>query len=660
MHKLIMKFWALYPVLLYLCAATAEVCDISINTCPENFADQTIEVPNNVTAINPKVHVCDAGYVFEGVYSSKEPPSIMFVIDHSYSMLGLGNTNPGNDAFGMRFKVTQDLIDTVYSKFPGAEVGVVIFREVLFLDHRNNAHLKQLDGMGDQSFLPLLQLDKKVDGNKTGIEVIKGLLQTDTSIRYNEKYMLDVECSDLIYKPQFTTIGNTNINNAFDAALQAMSTAINPKKRQFIIFLSDGEPHPLYDDSQHGNKDPFFFQKGTNTPTTFTIYLSNTETTPPQSLELMTKNIQTNKYSESNKFSAIWTLKSDYNSLMSLFTSNILGTILTVVSGTPTSFIINNQTSLSYSENSFLLDKPFPLPDPLTQLKFTIKYHLTNQVSGEQKDTSTVSYITLIKKDSAVLPDGLTMICTDESHLAFYYKGKQITAATDDMKEIEIRFYNASEDVKGPVKITITNNDPAEFDKLTLNAEEKNDYWSQKFERKVSEKASADQILQHRSIDSIAATYKFGPGNKDSLRVAIPFSLSSKSNPSVNYTVVTVNNPYSEHSRTPDIVRSEFIKARQDMHYKTNSMVISVVPVAPSSVLSTHQLSGSITIFDVAKNIIISNAQMVPVSGRLLYLWDGRDSKRDRVASGTYTAVLKYNDSQGNKYSATVRMGVKR
>ncbi len=660
MHKPLMKFWALNLVLFYLCTEAFEVCELSINTCPENFSNQTIEVPKNVTAINPKIHVCDAGYVFEGVYSSSEPPSIMFVIDHSYSMLGLGNTHPGNDAYGMRFKVTQDLIDTVYSKFPGAEVGVVIFREVLYLDHRNDSLFEQLQGMGEQSFLPLLQLDKKVNGNKTGIEIIKELLQIDTSTRYNEKYMLNVECSDLIYKPQFSTIGNTNINNAFDAALQAISTARNPKKRQFIIFLSDGEPHPLNDNSQHGNKDPFSFQKGTNTPTTFTIYLSNTETTPPQSLELMTKNIQTNNYSESNKHSAIWTLKSDYNSLMSLFTGRILGTILTVISGTPISFTINNQTSLSYSDNSFAFEKPIPLPDPLTHLQFTIKYHLINQVSGVQKDTSTLSNITIVKKDNAVLADGLTLICTDEAHVAFYYEGKQINAATDDMKEIEIRLYYPSDKIKGPVKISITNGDRIEADKLTLNAEQKNGYWSQKFQRTVHEKALVDHILQHRAIDSIIATYKPEPGSKDSLRVAIPFSLSSPNNSENDYTIVTVNNPYSEHSRTPDIVRSELIKARLDENFKTNSMVLSVVPVNSASVLSGQQLSGTITIFDVAKNIIISKARMLPVSGRLFYLWDGRDSKGNRVASGTYTAVLKYNDLHGKKYTGAVRIGVKR
>ncbi len=659
MHKPLLKFWALYPVLFYLCTEASEICELSINTCPENFSDQTIEIPTNVTAINPKVHVCDAGYVFEEVYSSSEPPSIMFVIDHSYSMLGLGNTYPGNDAYGMRFKVTQDLIDTVCSKFPGAEVGVVIFREVLYLDHRNNALFERLEGMGEQSFLPLLQLDKKVNENQTGIEVIKELLQTDTSIRYNEKYMLNVECSDLIYKPLFSTIGNTNINNAFDAALQAMRTAKNPKERQFIIFLSDGEPHPLNDNSQHGNKDPFFFQKGTNTPATFTIYLSNTETTPPQSLELMTKNIQTNNYSETNKYSAIWTLKSDYNSLMSLFTGRILGTILTVISGTPASITINNQTSLSYSDNSFEFEKPIPLPDPLTHLQFTIKYHLINQVSQEQKDTFTISNITVIKKENAELADGLSLICTDEAHLEFYYEGKKISAATDDMKEIEIRLYGVSDEIIAPVKITITNGYQIELDKLTLNAEQKNGYWSQKFQRTVYDKALVDQILQHRAIDSIIATYKTRPGSRDSLRVAIPFSMSSQNN-STDYTIVTVNNPYSEHSRTPDIVRAELTKAGLDENFKTNSMVISVVPLTSASVSSGQQLSGTVTIFDVAKNLIISNARMFPVSGRLFYLWDGRDSKGNRVASGTYTAVLKYNDSQGKKYTGTVRVGVKR
>lgn len=659
MHIPIIGFWVLLHIFIIPYIASAEICELSINTCPENFSNQTIEVPPSVTSINPKIYACNAGYVFEGVYSSDEPPSIMFIIDHSYSMLGLGNTHPGNDPYGMRFKATCDLIDTVYSRFPGAEVGVVIFREVLYLDHRNNALLRPLDGMGDQSFLPLLQLDKKVNENQTGIQAIKELLKTDTITRTNEKYNLKVECSDLVYTPQFSTIGNTNINSAFDAALQAMSTAKNPKRRQFIIFLSDGEPHPLYDSTQHGNKDPFFFQKGINSPSTFTVYLSNTETTPPQSLKLMTQNIQNNNYSESNKYSDIWTLKSDYNSLMSIFTSSILGTILTVISGTPTSLTLNNQTSSSYSDNSFTFKKPFPLSEQMTQLKFTIKYHLTNLVSGAQKDTTTVTNIAIVKKADAVLPDGLSKTCTEDAHLAFYYNGNQITAATDDMKEIEIRLIGGPAEITGPVTITITNSDLSAFDKLSLNTK-KNGYWSQGFKRTVSETVLADQILQHRAADSIVAIYKNVPGNKDSLRIAIPFSMPGQKNPTIGYTVVTVNNPFSESSRTPDVVRSEFSKANLEQHFKTNSMVLSVLPATETKISSGQQISGTITIFDVAKNIIISSARMFAISGRLFYLWDGRDSKQNKVGCGTYTAVFKYNDSQGKKFTSSVRIGVKR
>ncbi|HEX2959339.1 MAG TPA: hypothetical protein VHO70_21070 [Chitinispirillaceae bacterium] len=660
MREPILKLSFLVHIISYFFTASSETCELSINTCPENFSNQTIEVPQNMTSLSPKIHACDAGYVFEGVYSSQEPPSIMFVIDHSYSMLGLGNTYPGNDTYGMRFKVTRDLIDTVYSKFPGAEIGVVVFREVLYLDHRNNALLRQLNGMEDQSFLPLLQLDKKVNGNQTGIEAIKELLKTDTVIRHNEKANLNVECSDLLYNPQFTTIGNTNINSAFDAALQAMSSAKNPKRRQFIIFLSDGEPHPLNDNSQHGNKDPFFFQMGTNTPATFTVYLSNTATTPPQSLQLMTQNIQNNNYSESNKFSAIWTHKSEYNSLMSLFSKNILGTILTVVSGTPTSLTLNNQTSSSYNNNSFTLNNPIPLTEPTTRLQFTIKYHLINHVSGAQKDTSTMTNITIVKRGNAVLPDGLSKTCTNDAYLTFYYNGNQISAATDDMKEIEVRLISGPSEIPGPVTITITNKDRTAFDKLSLNARQNNSYWSQKFHRSVSETAHTDQILQHRSVDSIVAIFKYPPGNNDSLRIAIPFNMSSQNSSSVAYTVVTVNNPFSENSSTPDIVRSEFTKAKLDQHFKTNSMVLSVVPEKGDQVSSDQQISGTITIFDVAKNIIISKAEMFSISGRLFYLWDGRDSKQNRVASGTYSAAISYRDTQGKKHTKSIRIGVKR
>lgn len=276
-------FMAHFFVLAFLVSGFSDqICEMYLNTCPENYNGDTIFVPPSIVAMSSSVFACDPSEIIEGIVDSAGPPSIVFVIDHSYSMCGWGNTYPGNDTYGSRFNVTRDLIDTIYKLHPDAEIGLVVFREVLYFDHRNNSNFVPLAGQGDQSYLPLLQLNDKYAGKNTGLEVLQSVLQTDTVVKYNSGAGVDVEAVDLVYKPGFATIGNTNINNAFDAALQAMQSAQYPKERQFVIFLSDGEPFPLGDESQHGGKDPFYFQQGLNTPTTFTVYFNNETNVPPR------------------------------------------------------------------------------------------------------------------------------------------------------------------------------------------------------------------------------------------------------------------------------------------------------------------------------------------------------------------------------------------
>ena len=87
-------------------------------------------------------------------------------------MMGWGNTFLETILTG-RFKVTHDLIDTIYKVHPDAEIGLVVFsREVLYFDHRNNNLLVPLEGQGDQSFMPLLQLNQKIKGNTTGLQAL--------------------------------------------------------------------------------------------------------------------------------------------------------------------------------------------------------------------------------------------------------------------------------------------------------------------------------------------------------------------------------------------------------------------------------------------------------------------------------------------------------
>jgi len=624
-------------VLLMACSSTllAEVCELTINTCPENLDGQTIEVSDKVVAIQPRIHACNASTIIEGIIQEEKPPSIVFVIDHSYSMMGLGNTYPGNDPFGARFKVASDLTDSVYSKFPNAEVGVVVFREVLYLDHRNNSLFTQLDGQGDQSFLPLLALDKKVNGTQTGMQVIKELLRIDTLKRYNEKNRLDVVCSDLLYKPQFSTVGNTNINNAFDAALQAMTKATNPKNRQFIIFLSDGEPHPLGDNSQHGGKDPFFFQQGINTPTTFTVYLHNTATTPPQSLVDMTSNIRNNMYSQSNKASDIWVMKSDYSTLLALSTNHILGTILTVISG----------------EN-------FPLQNNTNKVQIKITYQLVNKVTGQVKDTTTQTTITIVKKQSALPVDGVETVCNTGSRIEFYYNGTRITTITNEMTTVEVRLFPGEYQVSQPVKVIVANRNGTPNDVLTLDCKLESGYWFSKFNREISDKTLNDKNLQHKNPDNISAVFKNPVFTYDSCSTIVPFSMTAITTQGTQYIPIAVNNPLSVDSKIPDVIRSEFVKAKLENKIRENAMILAIIPESNTGI--SGSISGTVTVYDVVKNVIVDNKEMTPVGGRLYFFWDGTNTRGRLVGTGTYMALFSMSNEDGRKQVKSLCIGVKR
>lgn len=510
-----------------------EVCELKFNTCPEDFNGDTIFVPPQVIALSSSIYTCDPSDIIEGIKDTSAPPSIVFVIDHSYSMMGLGNVWPGNDVDGTRFNVTRDLIDTIYRLHPDAEIGLVVFREVLFFDHRNNDLLVQLEGQGDQSYMPLLQLNSNVDGNVTGIQALQSILETKTITGYNNAYDRSVTCVDLVYKPRFSTIGNTNINNAMAAALQAMKAARNPRERQFIIFLSDGEPFPIdstirgYDDilRQHGGKDPFYFQQGATMPTTFTVYLANNDTIPPPSLSIMTSNIKANGYSASNQSSDIWILKTNYDALMSLFMKKVIKPILTLTSGTATSMVINNVISTRLSDSGFVFSDRFPLNENTTRFDIKIKYHLKNMQNGSERDTQSNVLLHVVRKNGAEIPDGVISECWDKASLSLYYNGTKVTSVNESMEKLEIRFDPGDRKYESVI-VEVTHAQGQNRDLENIRLENGSSYWSKKFSRKIDSPHRGDSTLQHQMQDSIIVIYRNSKIPLDTIRISVPFIVS--------------------------------------------------------------------------------------------------------------------------------------
>ncbi|MBD3239099.1 MAG: hypothetical protein GF331_00830 [Chitinivibrionales bacterium] len=504
------------------CTAAGQVCEFSIKTCPENLDGDTIVLSDNTVALSASIMACEPTEVIEKAVDSTKPPSIFFIIDHSHSMSGLGRTYPGNDPYGSRFDVVRDLLDTIYTAYPNAEVGAVVFREVLYFDHSNNNLFVPLVGQGDQSLLPLLRLDDRLPGNTPALSAIQSVLRTDTVIGYNPTHQVNVEYVDLVYKPVFTTIGNTNINNAFEAAKQAFALSDNPPERQFIVFLSDGEPFPT--NTLHGGRDPFYFAEGNNTPTTFTVYFTK-DATAPQSLITMTENIRSNGYSTSNPLSDLWTVETNYDTLMALLRSHVLRPILTVTTGEPTALTVNGERSTTYTDSSFVFSGRFPLQDGATDFSLAIDYQLRNLHTGETSDTTYQVNFVVVRQPGAMPPDGISVQCWEEGVLELRHRGVAVSTVNETMDTLEVVFNPVGVHYDS-VTLTITHVVGGTLDVEHLRLTYSSGVWVGTFVRRIDGPAPGDGVLQHEVFDSIVAVYRNPSLPLDTVRLPVPFAVT--------------------------------------------------------------------------------------------------------------------------------------
>jgi hypothetical protein len=435
-----------------------------------------------------------------------------------------------------------------------------------------------------------------------------------------------------------------------------MALSSYPKSRQFIIFLSDGEPHPLGDPSQHGGKDPFYFQQGLNTPTTFTVYLHNTETTPPQSLITMTGNIKANNYSTANPKSDIWILKSNYEALKALFIDRIFSSILNVTTGSAVTMKVNGVMSSDRTDSGFVFSNSFPFTGDTSVYTIATKYHLINTISGVERDTQTVSLLTFIRKANAPVPDGMSMLCQSTVQMGFYYNGVNITSVSNQMPGIELRLDGLS-NISNAL-VTISNVNAASIDNVQLTITKSGSYYGGTFNRVIANAINDDKTLQHQRVDSIAAVYRNPDDKSDSVRIAIPFIPDII--PPISYTVTpaAINSPYKEESKVPQIVKSDYTAAGRLDAFKDKGMVLTILPSSQSG--SAPALKGEVTVFDVVKNVIVDKAQMVQANNRLYYIWDCTNKNGRKVATGTYSAVFVITDSNGKKETRTLRVGIQR
>ncbi len=409
---------------------SSQVCSIHYTVDPSTFVGHTPVVPTNIVSLSSSVHIdLGAGQLSEGSSSA----SIMFVIDNSGSM---GTT----DSTGQRFIVTQKLLDTLQKMLPGVTVGLSVFGSDLWFAPTDSPYFHSCQSysttaapgtMHAGGYVPLLKLDSVYAnyGGKTGLEILKNTLLTDTV----------GGVVDLLYQPpaSLNISTSTNITAGFDGARDAMKASTFAKQNQFVIFFSDGGANEPANDAIEKDR----FKYGDSIPTTFTVFFDTAGGTAyvPDSIKTMTTNIQNNLYSIENPLSSATPITSD--TLMSFMLNTIIKTIQASVSVTPNQLTVNGVQTTQYDANGdFVFSKMFP---------FQAADSTTFNFAGSgtiKKDTTTVdtsfNFTFAIARSATVtsLPPNFTSACWERSLVA-QSAGALVTSLNGTEDSLKIIFH---------------------------------------------------------------------------------------------------------------------------------------------------------------------------------------------------------------------------
>ncbi|MDR0306759.1 MAG: hypothetical protein LBI42_07970 [Chitinispirillales bacterium] len=415
-------------------ASGMQYCEVTLTGCPEEYDGKELVVPLDVIAVSTHIRACgivDSITGSGGDGSGK--PAVMFVIDNSGSMTG----DNGHDRNGNRFRVTRALIDSIYSVYEDAEVGIVLFGDVLQFNATGDTRLERFNGpttsASNQSFMPLRPLNGSVTANGyynagqagDAEATYRGLLRSLFNIPANINNAASIRTGG---NNGISLInGNyTDISLAFEAAVQAFQSTSVPKENQYIIFLSDGEPNVRSSNGAMRLARRFDYVLGevrdslgssrNSIPTTYTVFLNNVGTrdalpitldtvlsiprnaaglpdnfysvldsiagiSAPATVSGMTYNIRQNAYSSSNTKSDIWILQSNYDSLLALMMENIITPMLSTAEGNAKTIVISSSTGASDStgavDGGFTFNKRLPVDTSVvTTVSMGIRYEV--------------------------------------------------------------------------------------------------------------------------------------------------------------------------------------------------------------------------------------------------------------------------------------------
>jgi len=542
-------------------------CELSLRSCPETYDGKTLQVPLEVVSLSANIRACATAEV-NGV-TTGDPPAIMFIIDHSTSMVSQTSecSGGGCDPNGNRFRVTRALIDSIYKTFPNAEVGITIFSNGLVLDSDRDENLVQFasvdvsDSFGvRQSYMPLKPLNAPAltggtnpfagaNASPSIIDVYRGMFTQAAVGRWALKDRSEMR--------------GTNISLAFEAALEEFKRTSIPKKDQYIIFLSDGSPGLIQSQTGVGPCTGHYwcgreydFAEGTNTPTTYTVFLQGNAINPtaPDILQTMTTNVQNNGYSETNPQSSIWAVNAGYESLLNLMMDNIFTEMLTQTQGTPKKIVVESAGIIDSTDqvidSAFDFGRMLPIDTgAIAPVKMGIYYTrqvdtvdvVTGQAVSFQRDEK-LDYQFWIRRTANPPADwatsqGLSSTCDSKPSIALLRGGVPIDTIKQNMTNLTVRFekgggftYNRD---NVPIVISNTNNTPCDTvwtdairqsSSSSFREDVNYIYWDFTLNTNQPNPSTANTQLEFQGVsDNIVFFYRNPYIPLDTIRLIIPY-----------------------------------------------------------------------------------------------------------------------------------------
>ena len=513
------KFGFLSISILLGLANAGPTCNLVFDKCPGDFTAGSITIPENVIWLDPTIPVCNAN-VQVATASNSAPPSIIFIIDNSGSM---NNTDPDE----ARFQTTLKLLDSIYAAQPATKVGIVVFCRRLVFDHRDNSFFKSAfpsDTSQHDSYVPLTALNQVFSNTRTGLDTLKALLTPSGSgqLKYaTSRPATRFSSKENLNNNRSNTRDGTDITLGFEAAKTALLGDMNAKENQYFIFLSDGEPSSLDTSRAKFEMD---WVKGVNTPTTFTVFFGNKESSI-DSLKSMTNHIISNGYSSENSKSKQWSTTLPANDLLSLLSTNVLNPIFANVPGKPLSAVMDvngtKYTSNSVDAKSFIFPKRIALQPNQTQVVLNYTYQYID--SGKVKIKPIAYSVNVVRSGLAPLADGLSASCSESADISLLYNNTPITRVTADYNSVDVHVKLTPGSTCTGCQVVVQPNKTKDKETVILNPIGGIEVGN--FKRETNTVPSpGDGKLQHIPSDSIIVVWTNPENPLDIVRKAFPYT----------------------------------------------------------------------------------------------------------------------------------------